>query len=331
MMYTTIVAASILATSAVAELYQSTPQSVKLMFEAFKADHSVTYQTMEEESNRYGIFLQNLRTIDERNAAERAAGGSAVHGITRFSDLTATEFKNRYLRYEPTDMIEGPITEVPEYTGTAGLVDWTGKYTTPVKDQGYCGSCWAFAAAEQIESDSMRLLGDSTRLSPQQLVSCDKVDGGCAGGRQESAYGYVQRAGGIEKESDYPYSSNTYNGNDGTCTASSNKYYTTVTGYNTVKGENSMASYVRSTGPLSIGVDATNWNSYQGGIMSSCGKSLNHAVQAVGVDTSSGGYWKVRNSWSSSFGEAGFIRLAYGQDTCGLADAGATYVSPKRV
>jgi C1A family cysteine protease len=65
--------------------------------------------------------------------------------------------------------------------------------------------------------------------------------------------------------------------------------------------------------------------------MTSCGKRINHTVQAVGVDTSSGGYWKVRNSWGSSFGEAGYIRLAYGKDTCGLADEGATYVSPKRV
>ena len=78
-----------------------------------------------------------------------------------------------------------------------------------------------------------------------------------------------------------------------------------------------MASYVGSTGPLSIIVDASAWSSYTGGILSTCGTSLDHAVQAVGIDTAAG-YWKVRNSWGTSWGEAGFIRLAYGKNLCGL-------------
>ena len=86
--------------------------------------------------------------------------------------------------------------------------------------------------------------------------------------------------------------------------------------------ESSMASYVQSTGPLSIVVDASSWSDYTGGIMSVCGQDIDHAVQAVGVDASSGGYWKVRNSWGPSWGESGFIRLSYGQNTCDL-----TYLS----
>jgi C1A family cysteine protease len=100
--------------------------------------------------------------------------------------------------------------------------------------------------------------------------------------------------------------------------------------YYTVKGESSMANYVKATGPLSIAVDASKWNSYRGGIMSSssCGNRINHAVQAVGVDTSS--YWKVRNSWGKSWGESGFIRLEYGKNTCGLASQGSTHVDTKK-
>ena len=79
-----------------------------------------------------------------------------------------------------------------------------------------------------------------------------------------------------------------------------------------------MASYVQSTGPLSVCVDANNWNSYTGGIMSVCGTSVDHCVQAVGVDASS--YWKVRNSWGTSWGESGFIRLKYGQNTCAITN-----------
>jgi len=82
-----------------------------------------------------------------------------------------------------------------------------------------------------------------------------------------------------------------------------------------------MASYVQKTGPLSVCLDASSWNSYTGGIMSVCGKSVDHCVQAVGVDASSSSpYWKVRNSWGTSWGESGFIRLAYGKNTCDITN-----------
>ena len=100
----------------------------------------------------------------------------------------------------------------------------------------------------------------------------------------------------------------------------------TVTGYTTIKGEANMASYVQSTGPLSVCVDANNWNSYKSGIMTTCGKSVDHCVQAVGVDSASGGYWKVRNSWATSWGESGHIRLAYGANTCAITND-PTYVT----
>ena len=82
-----------------------------------------------------------------------------------------------------------------------------------------------------------------------------------------------------------------------------------------------MAAHVLTTGPVAIAVDASSWSSYTGGVLSVCGTSIDHAVQAVGVDTSaSGGYWKVRNSWGTDWGEDGFIRLQYGQDSCGLTN-----------
>jgi len=88
-----------------------------------------------------------------------------------------------------------------------------------------------------------------------------------------------------------------------------------------------MASYVQATGPLSVCVDASSWNSYTGGILSTCGKNVDHCVQAVGVyPASSGGYWKVRNSWGTSCGESGYIRLAYGKNTCDITND-PTYVS----
>jgi cathepsin L len=81
-----------------------------------------------------------------------------------------------------------------------------------------------------------------------------------------------------------------------------------------------MTGYVQSTGPLSVCLDASKFNSYNGGILKSCGNRVNHCVQAVGVDASSSGYWLVRNSWGGAWGESGFIRLAYGQDTCAITN-----------
>jgi C1A family cysteine protease len=332
MKYEVMSVAAALAVAGATNLSDASPESRKLMWDAFKEHHGRNYATEEEEFGRYEVFINSLKLIDQRNAEERAAGGSAVHDITQFSDWTQEEFE-RLLNYEPgSDSLRGSATdvEVPPYDGVESLVDWTGKYTTPVKDQGYCGSCWAFAATEQIESDAMRTLQKSYTLSPQQIVSCDKKDGGCNGGRQETAYNYVKNCGGQEMEKDYPYTSGK-KGANGSCKENSNKFVLGVSGYSTVRGESSMSNYVKNTGPLSIVLDASDWNSYRGGIKSSCGTRINHAVQAVGVDTSSGGYWKVRNSWGKSWGESGYIRLAYGKNTCGLASQGATYVKPKEV
>jgi C1A family cysteine protease len=295
--------------------------SQKALFEDFKATFGRKYETMEEETRRFYLFVENLKVADARNSAELKAGGSAVHGVTRFSDLSQVEFETNFLTSDPTTRSETDadrtvLTEVPAPVGAGTSKDWTGKYTTSVKDQGYCGSCWAFSATSQIESDAMRALGTSYVLSPQQITSCDTTSSGCNGGWTERAYNYVKKAGGIETESDYPYTS--YKGTTGTCKESSSKFVIKVSGYTTISGETNMANYVLATGPLSVCVDASSWSSYKSGIMSTCGKSVDHCVQAVGVDTSS--YWKVRNSWGTSWGESGFIRLKYGSNTCAITN-----------
>lgn len=304
--------------------YTENPEHQKYMWEQFKVEYGKHYETMTEETHRFGVFISNLRTANLRNEQERQSGGTAVHGITRFFDLEAAEFAKQFLGSDPKLRSE-ERNSTDAYTATAeGLAqvsegsskDWTGVLTTPVKDQGYCGSCWAFSATEQIESDSMRVLGTSYILSPEQITQCDKTSYGCNGGWTEHAYKYVKSAGGIEQNSDYPYTS--YQGVTGSCHVDASKEVISINGYTTISGESNMASYVLSTGPLSVCVDAETWNSYKGGIMSACGTNIDHCVQAVGVDTSSGGYWKVRNSWGTSWGESGYIRLAYGKNTCGI-------------
>jgi len=319
-----IVALGVLA-AASAKLFPDDPTLQKYMWESFKTEHGRSYDA-QTDTIRFGYFLDNLRNADARNDQELRAGGSAVHGISKFSDMSQAEFESKMLTADKSLKLgEGiPAEIVGSPDASTGLIDWTGKFTTPVKDQGYCGSCWAFSATEQIESDAIRTLGATYLLSPEQITQCDTTSYGCSGGWSEHAYDYVKKAGGIETEANYPYTS--YQGVTGKCSATASKFVVGVNSYSTISGESAMATYVQKTGPLSVCVDASSWNSYTGGIMTTCGKSVDHCVQAVGVDASTSGYWKVRNSWGTKWGESGFIRLAYGKNTCAITND-PTYVA----
>lgn len=135
-----IVAALAIAATANAKLYSSDATFQKYMWETFKTEHHRDYATAEEETRRYGFFLENLKLADQRNEAEKKAGGSARHGITKFSDLSKEEFAGRFLTADqskktPIAQRENVVSSLPAPSATAGLVDWTGIYTTAVKDQ----------------------------------------------------------------------------------------------------------------------------------------------------------------------------------------------------
>jgi len=219
-------------------------------------------------------------------------------------------------------------------------LDWsTQGATTPVKDQGYCGSCWAYSATEGIESGLFMTTGKLEQLSEQQIVSCDKTDGGCNGGDLPTAFDYVQSAGGIATQASYPDTSSDA-GQTGKCKSSTP--VVKVTGYEYAvppctggkcnnQKESDMMAALNTYGPLSVCVNAQNWDGYSSGIYTTkcSGKynALDHCVQLVGYDTTgSTSYWKVRNSWASSWGENGFIRLPMGTNACGIADE-AMYVT----
>ena len=167
---------------AFARLYTEKQSHQKYLWESFKREHNKNYASMDEEVKRFNFFLENLKIADLRNEAEAKNGGSAVHGITKFSDLSQSEFQSQYLKADPTLKSKDTKAIKLDTAPTATVVDWSGVYTTPVKDQGYCGSCWAFSATEQIESDAIRTLGTEYILSPEQIVQCDKTSFGCSGG-----------------------------------------------------------------------------------------------------------------------------------------------------
>jgi len=166
-------------------------------------------------------------------------------------------------------------------------------------------------------------------LAPQQLVDCDDIDAGCNGGNPYFTYEYLELYG-LEKESDYPYTAK-----DGTCEYSSTKVFTYVKSWwfaTWFGNEDTLKQNLVQYGPLSICLDAENWDSYKSGVFTNdqcCpwyGCSMDHCVQLVGYDTTaSNPYWIVRNSWGTDWGNAGYIWLEMGKNTCLMTEE-ATYV-----
>jgi len=311
-------------------------------FESFIAEHNKEYSA-EEYETRFGIFQTNLDKIAQLNAA-RQSEDDAEFAVNKFADLSAEEFSAKYLNYNrekrerPQGFFNRSSIVREGYDAQSTRVDWRDQHAvTAVKDQGQCGSCWAFSATSEIESMWFMAGNRLDELSPQQIVSCDNNDGGCNGGDTPTAYDYVVSAGGIMLESDYPYTSGR-TGRDGTCMFDRTKIAATIKGFSWAIPEcpwthpkcdqQDEAGLVRATGgsPISICVNAEPWQFYRSGVMtnSQCRgryNDLDHCVQLVGYDqTASTPYWMVRNSWGNDWAYSGYIHLAMMENACGVAN-----------
>jgi C1A family cysteine protease len=194
---------------------------------------------------------------------------------------------------------------------------------TEVKDQGQCGSCWAFAVAETLESAYAIKTGDLEVLSPQELVDCDTTSYGCSGGYPEQALLYVEKHG-LQLESDYPYTAT-----DGTCYSKDTKYKLDAC-FEVPTNNEKLLQQAVSESPLVVLIEADQriFQFYESGVINAnaCGQNLDHAVQLVGYGNENGkDYWLVRNSWGSSWGENGYVKLQRNSGvtggTCGIAVA----------
>jgi len=305
------------------------------LWKDWKAMYNKSYATPQEEKLRLTNFLETILRIQKRASMDPKATG-AKFGLTKFADLTVTEFKSKILmknKITPNRNHGGPKLVQKVGLQIPNKYDWRNLgVVTPVKDQEQCGSCWAFSATETIESAWMlkhNITNMMKPLAPQQIVDCDNSDNGCNGGEPSSAYDYIMSAGGQETNKAYPYT-----GQDGTCAFQKSLVYSNIVTWDYachIEMERELLDSTYTYGPLSICVDASNWQDYQSGVMTSweCAwvNVLDHCVQAVGWDlTAPTPYWLVRNSWNTDWGENGFIRLEYGANTCGLT-FDATYVT----
>jgi cathepsin L len=310
---------------------------LKKTWEDWRQHFGKKYVSVDEEYHRFGIFLQNVQKIALWNT--NSDNGASLRP-NQFTDLTNEEFVLKVHGKNGKCMNAGR----PQYViGKAGKsskpkgvsanpasVDWTQKgVVTPVKNQGDCGSCWAFSATGSTECNYAIATGTLNSLSEQQLVDCSMAEGdlGCDGGEMDDAFKYIIKNGGLCSESEYPYK-----GSDGTCKSSScGTKYNPIKSYTDVaKRDESALETATVSGCVSVGIQANQFafQYYSSGVLTgTCGTDLDHGVLVVGYGTDNGQeYWKVKNSWGTDWGMDGYVLICKDcnkngdQGECGIND-----------
>jgi C1A family cysteine protease len=286
----------------------------------YKSRYNKSYQH-DVEWYRFSNFKANLIKMGEYNDKLEAGEITYTVGMNEFADMDQKEFKEKMLGTK----VQTTKTNVKTLTNTvAASVDWTTKgAVTPVKNQGQCGSCWAFSTTGSLEGAAFNKNGKLQSFSEQQLVDCsgDFGNEGCNGGLMDSAFSYVEK-NGITLESSYKYTAA-----DGTCSyKTSDSVFKNSAHTDVPASDPAQLAAAVNLGPVSIAIEADQFGFqfYSGGVFSgACGTSLDHGVLLVGYGTDAGkDFWKVKNSWGGSWGEQGYIRFiktdAAGPGQCGL-------------
>uniref|UniRef100_A0A2N9HV79 Peptidase C1A papain C-terminal domain-containing protein n=1 Tax=Fagus sylvatica TaxID=28930 RepID=A0A2N9HV79_FAGSY len=250
------------------------------LFESWVSKHGKTYRSIEEKLHRFEIFKDNLKHIDERNKEIRRRGSSM-------------DFSYR------------DVVDLPE------SVDWRKEgAVTPVKNQGSCGSCWAFSTVAAVEGINQIVTGNLTSLSEQELIDCDRsFNNGCNGGLMDYAFEFIVSNGGLHMEQDYPYLME-----EGSCEEKKEEMeVVTISGYQDVPQNDESLLKALAHQPLSVAIEASgrDFQFYSGGVFDGhCGTELDHGVTAVGYGSLKGSdYIIVKNSWGPKWGEEGYIMM----------------------
>ena len=292
-------------------------------FRHWASQHGKMY-TRREERNRFAVFQSNMFLIQYLSSHEPLA----VFGPNQFSDLTTREFSSLYA----TGLVQtnaAPLMKAstpPTTRSTATSANYT-YMLPPIKNQGSCGSCWAFSAVGNMEAQTyMHNGGHVVSLSEQQFVECDKYDHGCGGGYMTNAE-YYAIVNGVVATTSMPYTSG--NGVVPKCPTKLPTIaarFRAYSWFSSGTSDASVTSLLATLGPLSAGIAAGTayFQHYVNGILTnavSCGKTLNHGIVIVGYGTASNvNYWLLRNSWGTSWGEHGYFRIVRGTDMCGVND-----------
>ncbi|KAJ3687510.1 hypothetical protein LUZ61_016674 [Rhynchospora tenuis] len=287
-------------------------ESLKDLFERWLSHHGLA-RDLDDKAKRFNVFKHNVKYIHEFNKG----GHSYELALNKFGAMTKEEFRNMYAgskidhykalrgaKHGSGDFKYEKVESIP------ASVDWRLKgAVAPVKDQGQCGSCWSFSTIAAVEGINYIKTNKLVTLSEQQLVDCDRLQNqGCNGGLMDYAFDYIKNNGGVTTEAAYPYIAQ-----DGTCHPSNP--VVTIDGHEDVPHNNEKALMnAVANQPVSVAIEASSmaFQFYSKGVFSGpCGTQLDHGVAVVGYGATSDGtkYWIVRNSWSSGWGEGGYIRM----------------------
>mmetsp|Transcript_10635 Transcript_10635/g.9360 ORF Transcript_10635/g.9360 Transcript_10635/m.9360 type:complete len:323 (+) Transcript_10635:16-984(+) len=290
----------------------STDVLVESQFHAFVGQFGVNYASVEEQEFRFNVFKKNMEKIPQLEKENP----HATFGITQFSDRTEEEF----------------VSTLNEFSEENGYGDYSEKYTQTsdkvtesvdlrnhfkeIQDQGGCGSCWAFAATATFEAYK-NINGETVpKLSEQELTDCVKTCSGCGGGLANLAYDWLV-SNSFCTEASYKYEQR-----QSSCKSSSCEAVSTDSGSGLITvGEPGILHRLQNVGPISISIDASNWNSYTGGVLSTCGTSTNHAVVVTAFAPKTAdlpAHWIIRNSWGPGYGHEGHIYLIHGENICNI-------------